>query len=354
VAAILLTEMPALAAPEAPAAGPPPPRSSESGGAQPRELARVRYRQGAEAYAEGRYRDAIDLFLEADQLAPSAALSFNIALAYAKIDDTASALRWYRDYLRRDPGAPDRPRVEDVIHGLEARLAKSGVQQITVMSTPPAASIMVDGKPFGLTPSTFEIAPGSHRVEVRLPAYTPATRVVDLSADHALDVQFDLERAPAAPEPALPPLPPASPAPAPPAPRTEPAPPQAEVQHPKESAPPSATHPSSTHATLRTLGWIGIGVGGAALGTSLIFELLRRESESDAKSAKTQVGFNQAIQTMEDRQTAARVFLGLGAAFAVGGGVLLFLGRDPKHSKETAFSVGCFAGGCGGLVRGKF
>jgi hypothetical protein len=40
---------------------------------------RARYERGADAYAKGRFTDAIDLFLEADALAPSAALSFNIA-----------------------------------------------------------------------------------------------------------------------------------------------------------------------------------------------------------------------------------------------------------------------------------
>src|SRR5262252_5469228 len=87
------------------------PRASDSAAPQPRELARVRYRQGVEAFKEARFQDAIDLFLEADQLAPSAALSFNIGAAYEKIDQPAAALRWYRDYLRRAPDASDRAQI---------------------------------------------------------------------------------------------------------------------------------------------------------------------------------------------------------------------------------------------------
>src|SRR5262249_36376341 len=113
---------------EAPSKAP----SSDSVAAQPRELARVRYRQGVEAFKESRFRDAIDLFLEADQLAPSAALSFNIAAAYEKIDQPPAALRWYRDYLRRAPDAQDRAQIEGTVAKLEQVLAQGGVQQMTV------------------------------------------------------------------------------------------------------------------------------------------------------------------------------------------------------------------------------
>ena len=75
---------------------------------QRRSLAKSKYQQGAEAYAAGHFKDAVDLFLAADQLANSATLSFNIARAYEKLHDDAGALRWYRDYLRRSPNANHR------------------------------------------------------------------------------------------------------------------------------------------------------------------------------------------------------------------------------------------------------
>jgi outer membrane protein assembly factor BamD (BamD/ComL family) len=42
---------------------------------QARSAAKVRYEAGVAAYREGRYREAIEQFLEADRLAPSAAFS---------------------------------------------------------------------------------------------------------------------------------------------------------------------------------------------------------------------------------------------------------------------------------------
>src|SRR3954465_5476259 len=79
--------------------------SDEAAMEQKRAAAKSKYQQGAEAYSAGRFKDAVDLFLAADQLAPSAPLAFNIARAYEKLADDAGALRWYRDYLRRNPDA---------------------------------------------------------------------------------------------------------------------------------------------------------------------------------------------------------------------------------------------------------
>ena len=58
---------------------------------QRRVQAKDKYQQGAAAYAASRYKDAVDLFLSADHLAPSAPLSFNIARAYEKLGDDSDA-----------------------------------------------------------------------------------------------------------------------------------------------------------------------------------------------------------------------------------------------------------------------
>src|SRR5262245_60749620 len=57
------------------------------------------YRQGVREFQARRYEAAVERFLEADALLPSAALSFNIALAYDKLSNASLALRFYRDYL---------------------------------------------------------------------------------------------------------------------------------------------------------------------------------------------------------------------------------------------------------------
>jgi tetratricopeptide (TPR) repeat protein len=308
--------------------------SRPSEAAQPLEVARVRYRQGEEAYKAGRYRESIDFFLDADRLAPSAALSFNIAIAYEKIDDAASALRWYRDYLRRAPDAKDRATVEASVVAMEAALAKKGVAQVTVLSDPPGATLTIDDKPSGVTPWTTETSPGAHRFAFRRDGYQLLEQSVDVPSDHAIDVQVTLVPAVVSSEPAAaPPPPPAAGAPV-----------------DNAASPPRAAR----GATVRTLGIVGLAAGGAALGGALTFELLRRSAESDAKNERTQVGFADRVDTMESRQTVARVLLGTGIVLAATGGVLLFFGHREAAAGDTSVAVGCTPYGCASSVRGRF
>jgi len=87
VIALSLLPRPAAADPAAP--------SDEADTEQRRSDAKAKYLKGAEAYNAGHYKDAVDLFLAADHLAPSAPLSFNIARAFEKLGDDSGALRWY-------------------------------------------------------------------------------------------------------------------------------------------------------------------------------------------------------------------------------------------------------------------
>src|SRR3954468_15814152 len=144
---------------------------------------RARYERGAAAYAAGRFKDAIELFLQADALAPSAALSFNIARAYEKIGDDASSLQWYRDFRRRDPEAKVGAEVQERIHTLEAALAVKGVQQLTVLSRPLGATVIVDEQPVGITPYTGQLPPGLHKVVLSLRGYADSEHKLELPAD---------------------------------------------------------------------------------------------------------------------------------------------------------------------------
>ena len=153
---------------------------------------KARCERGAEAYAAGRFKDAIDFFLQADALAPSAALSFNIARAYEKIGDDASTLQWYRDFRRRAPDAKNGPEVDDRIRGLEGVLAKKGVQQLTVFSRPLGATVIVDDQPVGVTPYTGQLPPGTHKVVLSLRGYLDSEQRVELAADRARDLEVPL------------------------------------------------------------------------------------------------------------------------------------------------------------------
>jgi tetratricopeptide (TPR) repeat protein len=330
---------PALAAAQA-NANAPDPTSVEGKQAE----GKARYERGAEAYAAGRYKDAIDLFLQADALAPSAALSFNIARAYEKISDDAATLQWYRDFRRRAPDAKNGPEVDQRIQQLEGVLASKGVQQLTVLSSPLGATVMIDEQPVGITPFTGQFAPGPHKVVLTLRGYADTERKVELSAEHAQDLNVPL--VPARSRPGAPPAPGDAGA----------------------ADSPAGTGPQPGQPADRPAGprfgiwpWVGIGAGAAVLGGALGVEIARRSAEKAAEDEPTQVGYKEKLDTMKSRQTTARVLAAVGGALFITGGTLLVV--DLTSRKQAAARAGvrprqatldCFAQGCSLSLEGQF
>ncbi len=302
-----------------------------------RAEAKARYEEGVQAYAGGRYKDAVDLFLAADKISPSAPLSFNIARAYEKLGDDSGALRWYRDYLRRSPSAQNASDVSAAIARYEARLAKKGVQQMTVLSTPSGATVSIDDTNLGVTPGTFDLPPGRHRLTLILRGYDDVSAEVELAPDRSQDVMLTLSRTAAPSETTT--APPVAVAPA----------------APPTVAPTPAPHADSTHHGLGIWPWVVTGAGVAALGGALTFEVLRASAEEDAKSDPTQVGYKDKLDKMESRRTTARVLAGVGGALVVTGGVMLTLDLlGHKHRETAALYLAPTAGGAVTALQGSF
>lgn len=327
---LLVLSLPAPAwAADAPADG-----ASSAATDSRRADAKTRYEQGAAAYAAGRYKDAVDLFLEADSLAPSAPLSFNIARAYEKLGDDSGALRWFRDYLRRAPDAANAKDVQAIVDKLETRLSQKGVQQLTVMSTPAGATVTIDGRPVGVTPWTGDLLPGRHRIELSARGYDDKAQEVDLAAHRAQDVNIALQAQAAAA---------GAPAAAAVAPAAQPAPSSA----PKDQ-------PSQAGSGLGIWPWVTLGAGGAALGGALVFELMRRSSESDAEAEDTQIGYQEKLEEMESRQTTARILAGVGGALVIAGGVLVALDLTADKKQTASVSIAPTPGGAFATASGRF
>jgi hypothetical protein len=284
--------------------------------------ARERFQAGVRAYEEGRYRDAVDLLLEADRSMHSPAFAYNIGLAYEAMEDQASALRWFRSYLREAPDTEDKPAVEKRIAALEGALQKRGIQQATVLSSPEGATVTIDGKPLGVTPWTGELVPGRHRVELNLRGHDRIERYVEVLAHRAQDFPFPLQ-ASAVQQPQTVPA--------------EPAP----VQPVNESKLSRVSPWTWTALTASTL----------VLGGALVFELSRANAEEEASEAP-QVDYQDKLDTAESRQTTARVLAAVGGALLVTSGVLLAV--DLTRSKTTAIGVRCGATGCFVAGRGAF
>lgn len=199
------------AAPPSAAAAPsaaPPKLELEGPEAEAKDRARVLFGQGVTAYREGRYYDAVEIFLATQRIYPDTQLSFNVARAYENLGNVSAALRYYRDYLRQADRPSDGADVKERVRRLERQLAERSLQQLTVLSQPEGATVLLDGKPIGITPFTVDTYPGKHRVALALSDYAKQEQIIELEPHAARDAPFLLVPLP---KPAPPPAPSAQP-----------------------------------------------------------------------------------------------------------------------------------------------
>jgi tetratricopeptide (TPR) repeat protein len=251
--------------------------------------AKALFEKAASAYSGGRYYEAIEDFLEVERVYPNDQLPYNIAKAYDNLGSRPGALRYYRDYLRRSPDAPDREAVVTRVRELEAALAERGVQQVTVFSDPPEATVLLDDQPVGLTPWTGETWPGRHRVVVQKRGYLEHEVVMELDALKAEEVNLELTRAPVTPPPPAP-------------------------------IPVSNDKPWPLTRRMSVLTWATLATGTAALGTAIAIEATAGSKSSHITPA---TGF----------------FAGLGTAAAVVGGVMLYFDLSDRSGDERHASL---------------
>jgi hypothetical protein len=209
--------------------------------------------------------------LEAHRIYPTPQLIFNVAKAYDKLLAQSGALAFYREYLRSLPLAPDAAEVGSRIRELEAVLAQRGVQQVSILTDPPHALLAIDGMPVGLTPWTGETWPGTHRVTLTLDGHKQEATEITVDVLHARDFAFALT-------------------------------PASSASRNPSGAPTTLTRSSPQVSTLT---WIVLGMGTAALGTTLGLEMAARNS-----SGLTRTG---------------AFFGGVGLTASVLGGLLLHL-----------------------------
>lgn len=254
-----------------------------------KERARLLFEKGANAYRDGHFYDAVDIFLETNRLYPNPKLSFNVGKAFEGLGNQAGALRYYREYLRRMPDAPDKKEVSSHVEQLELSLSQRGLQQLTLISTPEGATVKLDGQAVGVTPWTGESFAGKHRVVLEAAQYQTSERVIDLDLHRAQDFTFELSLLPK------------------PAPTPVPA--------------PAHQEPKIGVLTLSTL-----ASGLALLGTALVAQAASGDSRGASRSAA--------------------FFAGGGAGVSVLGGVMLYFDLNPA-AKTSASTSGVSFGGAG-------
>jgi hypothetical protein len=127
---------------------------------EPREL------QAREAFAAGRYREALDLYakLYAEKLHPT--YLRNIGRCHQNMGSPEEAIASFRDYLRKAPGLPasERQEVEGFISEMETLKEKQKQDQARQQTPPPAVVVA----PPPIVPAAAATGPASQPAGVNL------------------------------------------------------------------------------------------------------------------------------------------------------------------------------------------
>ncbi|MDB4933751.1 MAG: Thiol-disulfide isomerase [Labilithrix sp.] len=161
----------------------------------PEDLARARVldQQGAKAYADGRYNDAIRYFEEAHRLGGPPFELWNIAKCHVRLDQPEQAAEMLERYLAT-PTLPSEDR-EEATQQLEALRRRPST--VTIASVPTGAAVTLDGRPpaeGGKTPTTFTVQPGPHTITLSYPKYAVYTQTLDAKYGRAIILDVPLAR----------------------------------------------------------------------------------------------------------------------------------------------------------------
>jgi hypothetical protein len=186
--------------------------------------ARELFKSGNKKFKAGDFSGALADFEAVDALKPTPQAARFIGLCQDKLGHFPDAVAAYERFLSNVP-----PKLAAEADDIKARVAviKAMPGRVHVDTTPPLATVAVDGKPQAKpTPLDLELAPGKHTLHVTAPDHEAQDRDVDVTYGSSTDVNLQLA-ASAAPPPPPPPVaavetPPAGPAAPPPPPPPEP------------------------------------------------------------------------------------------------------------------------------------
>src|SRR5450432_3187573 len=102
---------------------------------QQKQEMKTLYERATRAYDVGKYNEAIEEYQKAYEIGGDPPMLYNIAQAYRLNDQPGEALRFYRRYLQRAPGARNREDVERKIADLEKSVEEKRKAQAA--ATPP-------------------------------------------------------------------------------------------------------------------------------------------------------------------------------------------------------------------------
>lgn len=303
--------------------------------------ARTLATEGALAFNEGRFKEAVDLFNRAESLVHAPPHLLFMARAHAKLGQFVKAREAYMKIVKEQlaPSSPQAFRDAQVTAEEERKLVepKIGRLQIKVegAATTKDLSLAVDGQPISavLLGVPQPMDPGTHTVTATATGFKAQPATVTLKEAERGAVTIKLEVDASAPPAAGP----VTGAPAP----------DGSVLTTNPGGPPSDSGASGGSSGMRIGSYVGFGVGAVGIALGTVFVMKSASNRKDADEAAADCApcdkngpLAQKISALDDDARSAQT-LGI-VGYAVGGvgiaaGVTLFILSNKKQEPTSAY-----------------
>ncbi len=282
--------------------------------AEQREAAQKYFEAGLSFQKLEDFEAAIAQYQESLRLYPTKSAMFNLGNSQRAAHHYAEALSTLERLQATYPelAEPMRGATERQLLELRALTGPLSIEVLVDGVPAQGVQVMLDGAEIGTTPiDPWRVDLGKHEVVATKQGFQPARQQVVVKSPQGLSVQLALVvEPPPKPEPASPPVAPI------------------ETPAPAEPDPIVDTGPGSQ----ATVGWVAVGVGGALLLGGAVTGAMALSVDSDLADACVDGSCPPAkrsdVDKLDTLAVTTDVLLGVGAAVAITGGVLLLLDAD--------------------------
>jgi hypothetical protein len=275
---------------------------------------RTRFAAGVRAESEGDCRGALEAYDDVAQIHSTPEIRLRIAGCEERVGDLVRAVASYRRALAeaQDAGQLDiAKQAQDAVSRLSPKIPRLTIRRLG------DASVTLDGVPISadVLRGPIPVNPGRHRVVATLSGRLPIEVEVAIgeSESKLVDLAPHAKRA-------------------------------------TDAGGSTTAPPPEESSGWRTAGWVGVGVGAAALATSGVFFVLKQNAASDLEERCGATGRACPPDSQDtiDRGRAytvlSNVMFGVGLGLAVVGGLAIAL-SSPSGTAETRTAVGFDAAG---------
>jgi PEGA domain len=290
----------------APALAQPSPPAGKGGTV---EEAREHYDRGLQLFRDGAFDGAITEFQRAYELAPSFKLFYFIGQTHRQLNDFASALRAFEQYLKdggKEVPAKRRAEVEREVAQLRKRVGR-----LEIVANEPGATVLVDDRTVGTSPLETPVAVnvGQHKVVAIKEGRQSPPATVAVAGDESTKVELQV------PPPVV-----------------------AQVPVTEDGAGRSPASPTKSRPPERHVPWVAWGVTGALAVGAAVTGVLAVSSSNTLKDERESPTSRSDLDSSEKRTAGFAIATDVLVAGAlVAGGISLYLTlRQPSPTVGAA------------------